>query len=98
MTWLKEHTPLHKPVIIVITAYADQKFKDVDPELVAGILRKPFDVTEVGTLVRACIQGFQSALQSGAFASEETVRTLSATAMAQLRSLRAERGNGHSQN
>src|SRR3954454_6204999 len=56
--WLKSHPPSTKPVILVITAYADQKFKQVDPELVAGVLRKPFEVADLGTLVRLCVHGF----------------------------------------
>ena len=60
--WLKSHPPSTKPVILVITAYADQKFKEVDPELVAGVLRKPFEVADLGTLVRLCVRGFDEEL------------------------------------
>lgn len=60
--WLKSHPPSTKPVILVITAYADQKFKQVDPELVAGVLRKPFEVADLGTLVRLCVRGFDEEL------------------------------------
>jgi CheY-like chemotaxis protein len=56
--WMKTNPPLIKPIIIVITAYADQRFKEVDAELVSGVLRKPFDVAELGNLVRACVNGF----------------------------------------
>jgi CheY-like chemotaxis protein len=56
--WMRMNPPLIKPIIIVITAYADQRFKEVDSELVSGVLRKPFDVTELGNLVRACVNGF----------------------------------------
>jgi CheY-like chemotaxis protein len=56
--WMRTNPPLIKPIIIVITAYADQRFKEVDSELVSGVLRKPFDVTELGNLVRACVNGF----------------------------------------
>src|SRR4051812_40775911 len=45
--YLKQHPPAVKPVILVITAYADQKFKEVDPDLVAGVLRKPFKVADL---------------------------------------------------
>jgi CheY-like chemotaxis protein len=58
--YLKTHPPQYKPVVLVITAYADQKFKDVDPDIVAGVLRKPFEVSEVGSLVSYCIEGFQT--------------------------------------
>jgi CheY-like chemotaxis protein len=56
--WMRTNPPLIKPIIIVITAYADQRFKEVDSELVSGVLRKPFDVAELGNLVRACVNGF----------------------------------------
>src|ERR1043166_1009364 len=44
--YLRKHPPSMKPVVLVITAYADQKFKRVDPDAVAGVLRKPFE--EIG--------------------------------------------------
>jgi CheY-like chemotaxis protein len=58
--WMKKHPARIKPVVLVITAYADQKFKQVDPTLVAGVLRKPFEVAELGNLVRMCVTGFDS--------------------------------------
>lgn len=61
--WLRLHPPESKPVILVITAYADQKFKEVDPTVVAGVLRKPFEVAELGSLVRQCVDGFHEGLQ-----------------------------------
>jgi CheY-like chemotaxis protein len=52
--YLKEHPPAVKPVVLVITAYADQKFKEVDSDIVAGVLRKPFEVADLGSIVRQC--------------------------------------------
>lgn len=57
---IRDHPMQQKPVILVITAYADQKFKEIDPNLVAGVLRKPFEVAELGTLVRDCVEGFSN--------------------------------------
>jgi CheY-like chemotaxis protein len=57
--WLKTHPQAKKPILLVITAYADQKFKQVDPEMVAGVLRKPFEVADIGNLVRLCLTGFE---------------------------------------
>ncbi len=57
---LKDHPPRLKPVVLVITAYADQKFKLVDSDIVAGVIRKPFEVTELANLVRLCVSGFSS--------------------------------------
>lgn len=58
---LKENPPTNKPVVLVISAYADQKFKDVDPNVVAGVLRKPFEVADLGSLVRLCVHGHEYA-------------------------------------
>jgi CheY-like chemotaxis protein len=56
--YLRHHPPAIKPVVLVITAYADQRFKKVDPNIVAGVLRKPFEVAELGNIVRLCVTGF----------------------------------------
>jgi CheY-like chemotaxis protein len=69
--WLKENPPLIKPIIIVITAYADQRFKEVDAELVSGVLHKPFEVAELGNLVRACVIGFSEELKAKLFVSKD---------------------------
>lgn len=55
--YLRNHPPARKPVVLVISAYADQKFKEVDPEIVAGVLRKPFEVADLGNLVKLCVHG-----------------------------------------
>jgi CheY-like chemotaxis protein len=60
--YLREHPQQTKPVVLVITAYADQKFKRVDPDVVAGVIRKPFEVAELGTLVRLCAAGLDAQL------------------------------------
>ena len=60
--YLREHPQKNKPVVLVITAYADQKFKRVDPDVVAGVLRKPFEVAELGSLVRLCTIGLDDQL------------------------------------
>ena len=59
---LRKHPPSYKPVVLVITAYADQKFKEVDPSIVTGVIRKPFEVADVGSIVRLCVSGFQEAV------------------------------------
>jgi CheY-like chemotaxis protein len=59
--YLRTHPPARKPVVLVISAYADQKYKDVDPTVVAGVLRKPFEVADIGNLVRQCVEGFRDA-------------------------------------
>ena len=62
IAWLKENTPPVKPIVLVITAYADQRFKEVDSDLVSGILRKPFEVADLGNLIRLCVTGFDQEL------------------------------------
>lgn len=59
--YLKEHPPAYKPVVLVVSAYADQTFKTVDPEIVTGVIRKPFEVSELGMIVRLCVEGFEEA-------------------------------------
>lgn len=60
---LRRNPQLHKAVVLVISAYADQKFKQVDPEVVTGVIRKPFEVADLGTLVRLCVTGFEAVKQ-----------------------------------
>lgn len=55
--YVKNHPSRQKPVVLVITAYADQKFKEVDPNVVTGVVRKPFEVADLGNLVRLCVDG-----------------------------------------
>jgi CheY-like chemotaxis protein len=86
---LRDHPQKYKPVVIVITAYADQRFKEVDAEIVSGVLRKPFDVVDVGSIVRQCINGFHAALGKGA-QNDETVRTLTPEGIERLREIRGE--------
>jgi CheY-like chemotaxis protein len=59
---LRLNPPRTKPVLLVISAYADQKFKEVDPEVVAGVIRKPFEVADLGSLVRLCVRGYENEL------------------------------------
>lgn len=58
--FLRRHPPAIKPIILVITAYADQKFKEVDPNIVAGVIRKPFEIADIGMIVRLCVSGFDA--------------------------------------
>ncbi len=68
--YLKEHPPTNKPVVLVVSAYADQQFKQVDPDVVAGVLRKPFEVANVGSLVRLCVLGHDFATRRTAYAAD----------------------------
>ena len=74
--YLRAHPQRMKPVVLVITAYADQKFKRVDPDVVAGVIRKPFEVAELGSLVRLCAAGMEDQ------ASGRASQTLSMNALA----------------
>lgn len=65
--YLRRHPAGQKPVVLVITAYADQKFKEVDPNVVTGVVRKPFEVAEIGTVVRLCVDGFEDARNAATF-------------------------------
>jgi CheY-like chemotaxis protein len=69
--YLLDHPLPVKPVVLVITAYADQKFKEVDSDVVSGVIRKPFEVSEVGSLVRLCIHGFDELVQKELMTSRD---------------------------
>jgi CheY-like chemotaxis protein len=51
--FLREHPREPKPLVIAITAYTEETFKDLDPELVAGVVRKPFEIAALGQLLRS---------------------------------------------
>ena len=70
--YLRKHPPATKPVVLVITAYADQRFKKVDPNIVAGVLRKPFEIAELGNIVRLCVTGFDEEIAHLLNASSDT--------------------------
>jgi CheY-like chemotaxis protein len=77
--WMKKHPAAVKPVVLVITAYADQQFKQVDPNMVAGVLRKPFEVAELGNLVRLCVGGFDGEVTQRLYTSgDRAIRDLAA--------------------
>jgi two-component system response regulator (stage 0 sporulation protein F) len=77
--YLARHPPSVKPVVLVITAYADQKFKQVDPNLVAGVIRKPFEVADLGALVRLCALGYDEELtQKLHLSNDPTIRQFAA--------------------
>jgi two-component system response regulator PilR (NtrC family) len=72
---LKAHPQSFKPVVLVITAYADQRFKEVDADVVAGVLRKPFEVAELGDLVKLCVNGINEQLsQKLTISSDRAIR------------------------
>jgi two-component system, response regulator, stage 0 sporulation protein F len=59
---LAEHPQEPKPIVFIISAYADQTFKQVDPHVVGGVIHKPFDVIALGELVRHCVLGYDPEL------------------------------------
>ncbi len=60
--WLGEHPRERKPVVFVISAYADQMYRSVDTSVVSGVLHKPFDVGDVGSLLRHVVRGWDEDL------------------------------------
>ena len=80
--YLTKHPPSVKPVVLVITAYADQKFKQVNPDIVAGVIRKPFEISDLGALVRLCALGYDEELTQKLYRSNDpTMRQFAAVAM-----------------
>ena len=78
---IRTHPSAFKPVVLVITAYADQKFKEVDPNIVTGVVRKPFEVADVGNIVRLCVQGYEEVLGKRRQAVDRSVREDRASAL-----------------
>jgi DNA-binding response OmpR family regulator len=77
--YLKSHHPRTKPVVLVISAYADQRFKRVDPEIVAGVIRKPFEIAELGGMIRLCVKGLEETLSTRLYySSDRAVREFAA--------------------
>jgi len=69
--FLKAHPQTVKPVVLVITAYADQKFREVDPAIVAGVLRKPFEIADLGGIVRLCMNGVNAQVTDHLYSSND---------------------------
>ena len=77
--YLKDHHGPVKPVVLVISAYADQRFKQVDPDIVAGVIRKPFEVAELGGMIRLCVKGLDEELSQKLFySSDRSIREFAA--------------------
>jgi two-component system response regulator PilR (NtrC family) len=71
VNFIKQHPPHDKPIVLVITAYADQSFKEVDSSVVSGVLRKPVEVAELGEIVRLCVSGFHNELSQRLYVSSD---------------------------
>ena len=69
--YLKTHHRSVKPIVLVITAYADQRFKQVDADIVAGVIRKPFEIAELGGIIRLCIKGIDEELSGKLYYSSD---------------------------
>lgn len=54
--FLKKRDSADRPIVVVITAYGDDEWHDLDPAVVTGVVRKPFEVAEVGRLLKLCIE------------------------------------------
>jgi CheY-like chemotaxis protein len=95
--YISKHPQLHKPVVLVITAYADQKFKQVDPNIVAGVLRKPFEVADLGAIVRLCATGYDAELTHQlSMSNDPTIRRLASRNAAIIARANEINGNGTS--
>lgn len=46
----------HAPVVLVVTGASDRIVAELDPRLVHGIIRKPFDIQELTNIVVACAE------------------------------------------
>lgn len=46
----------HRPIVVVITAYGDDEWHELDPGVVTGVVRKPFEIGDLGRLLRLCLE------------------------------------------
>ena len=51
---MRSELPQPRPIVFVMTASDDVGFHDLDPDIVAGVLRKPFDIQRLVEIVRDC--------------------------------------------
>ena len=60
--WLRANPRQEKAVVFVISAYTDEAIRQVDTGIVAGVIHKPFDVSDVASLIRHIIHGWDEEL------------------------------------
>lgn len=90
--WLKKQPREPKPVVFVISAYADPMYRTTDTEIVAGVLHKPFDVRDVASLIRHIVRGWDDDLAQTLLHSRE--RAIREFIQAEERE-RTDRRRGH---
>jgi CheY-like chemotaxis protein len=97
--YLVQHPPQHKPVVLVISAYSDQKFKQVDPNVVSGVLRKPFEVADLGAIVHLCATGYDAELTHHlALSNDPAIRKLASQNASIISRARNFNGSGTTHN
>lgn len=69
--WLRANPRQEKAVVFVISAYADEAIRQVDTSIVAGVIHKPFDVSDVASLIRHIIHGWDEELARSLKRSQE---------------------------
>lgn len=69
--WLRANPRQEKAVVFVITAYTDEAIKQVDTAIVAGVIHKPFDVSDVASLIRHIVHGWDEELARSLKRSQE---------------------------
>ena len=57
---LEQNAPPVPPIVLVISAYADDRVeRDLTSGIVTGIIRKPFDPTNLGLLVKRYVSKYE---------------------------------------
>lgn len=69
--WLRANPRQEKAVVFVISAYTDEAIKQVDTSVVAGVIHKPFDVSDVASLIRHIVHGWDEELARSLKRSQE---------------------------
>ena len=87
IAYLSRNPPAIKPIVLVMSIHAERRFREVDPDVVAGMLRKPFDVSELSNVVRLCLEG-AAQIPERLFYSKERALQEYSTQAAAARSVR----------
>lgn len=49
-----------RPIVLIVTAFDDRIVQSLDPDVVSGVLRKPFEVATITQRVAECVSAYQA--------------------------------------
>lgn len=60
LDFLAGRTSRPRPIVLIVTAFDDRIVQSLDPDMVSGVLRKPFEVATITQRVAECISAYQA--------------------------------------